>query len=326
MTRQIQKVSRDASRDPLPRVLERKMIRLRPTGYGLAFIAVLAVMLAGSIRYNNNLGFLLSFLLGSMAIVSCRHTRRNLEGIKIVSCRTAPVFAGESSAFDLVADPGRFRRHAVRFVFEHTDSMIADLAAGNRSTLSLRSPPLKRGMFFPGSLRVASRYPLGLFAATATLRPEAACPVYPMPIPGPFSGGRQGGGDRGEGNGALDAGAEDFQGLKAYEPGAPLQLISWKALSRGMGLYTKEFVSTVGAAVCFDWFQLVGMDDEKRLGRLCDMVLGAQQLNLPFGMRLPGETIRPGTGRAHGQRCLLELALYEPGGKPRWPQPQGQGG
>jgi uncharacterized protein (DUF58 family) len=297
------------------------MIRLRPTGYGIAFIAVLAVMLAGSLRYNNNLGFLLSFLLGSMALVSCRHTRRNLEGLRIVSCRSPAVFAGESAAFDLAAEAGHDRRNAIRFGFDRTDFLTADLSAGARRSLTLRSPPLKRGLFSPGQLRVTTCYPLGLFAARTTLRPEVACPVYPMPIGGPFDAGRQAGAERGEGSGPLGAGVDDFQGLKAYEPGAPLQLISWKALSRGMGLYTKEFVSTAGTAVCLDWFQLVGLEDEKRLGRLCDMVLGAQRLNLPFGMRLPGETVRSGSGHTHGRRCLLKLALFDPAGKPRRSQP-----
>ena len=317
MTRRNKTPPRGDFPHPLPRELERGRIRLRPTGYGLVFLAVLALMLAGSVRYNNNLGFLLSFLLGSMVDVSCRHTRRNLEGLKIVSCRADEVFAGEPAEFELVADPGATGRCAVTLGFENTEALTIELPVGKRTTLALRSPILRRGVFSPGSLRVVSCYPLGLFSAAALLRPDAACVVYPRPIPGPFDPGRQPGRERERGDGSAGAGsgAEDFQGLKAYEPGDPLQLISWKTLSRGMGLFTKEFVSGAGSAVCLDWFRLPGLEPEKRLGRMCDMVLNAQKSSLVFGMRLPGETIRPGIGPAHGRRCLLELALYDAGGK-----------
>lgn len=327
MKSRVEKQPQIEAHDSLPLTVERKRIRLRPTGYGLVFLAVLAAMLAGSIRYNNNLGFLLSFLLGSMVIVSCRHTRRNLEGIKLVSCGALPVFADESSEFETVADPGPLDRRAVTFGFENTEPLTEDLPAGKRAGLTLRSPPLGRGLFSPGALRVVSRYPFGLFAAGATFRPDVTGLVYPRPLSGPFDAGRQGDrSDRGKGEGATEAGADDFQGLRAYEAGDSLQLISWKTLSRGMGLYTKEFVTDGGSAVLLDWFRLAGMEEEKRLGRLCDMVLGAQRSNLPFGLRLPGETIRQGIGLAHGRRCLAELALFDPGGQTRMSQPDSGGG
>ena len=56
----------------LPVIIDRKKIRIRPTRNGLIFIALVLAMFLGSINYNNNLGFLLTFLLGSLAFVHSR--------------------------------------------------------------------------------------------------------------------------------------------------------------------------------------------------------------------------------------------------------------
>ena len=293
-----------------PHRIDRRAIRLRPTGYGMVFLAVLGVMLAGSIRYNNNLGYLLSFLLGSMALVSLAHTRRNLEGIRIVSCTALPVFAGQTADFLLATDSGHLHRRAVVVGFEHTASQTLELETGQTARKALRTPVLTRGIFPAGDLQVSSRYPLGLFVARTRLTTGVRCLVYPRPIGGPFDPGLGGEGDHPAGQGRDGAGSEDFQGLKAYQPGDSLQHLFWKAYSRGMGLYTKEFVSATGASVSLDWFRLEGMDTEQRLGRLCDMVLAAQRRSCFFGLRLPGKVVEPGAGTDHGRRCLVELALF----------------
>ena len=51
----------------LPHTLQPNRLKIRPTRYGNVFILLLLGMFVGSINYNNNLGFLLTFLLASMA-------------------------------------------------------------------------------------------------------------------------------------------------------------------------------------------------------------------------------------------------------------------
>ncbi len=48
---------------------------------------------------------------------------------------------------------------------------------------------------------------------------------------------------------------------------------------------------------------------EARLSRLCAWVLQADRLGLDYGLRLPGNEVRPGSGEAHKRRCLEALAL-----------------
>ena len=63
--------------------LTQRRIFILPTRQGVLFAIVLLIMLIGSINYNNSLGYLLTFLLASLAVVSILHTYRNLLSLKI---------------------------------------------------------------------------------------------------------------------------------------------------------------------------------------------------------------------------------------------------
>ena len=84
-----------------PVQLDRSRIFILPTATGLLFAVVLLVMLLGAINYANNMGYMFTFLLGSMALVSILHSYRNLAQLQFAAGRAEPVFAGERAAFDI---------------------------------------------------------------------------------------------------------------------------------------------------------------------------------------------------------------------------------
>ncbi|OQW93119.1 MAG: hypothetical protein BWK79_12810, partial [Beggiatoa sp. IS2] len=94
-------------------VLDRKHIYIVPTRQGLLFALILLVMLMGSINYNNSTGYLFTFLLTSMTMVSILHTHRNLLDLRLEAGKVAPVFVGERASFQLWLDNrGQPARHA----------------------------------------------------------------------------------------------------------------------------------------------------------------------------------------------------------------------
>ena len=115
--------------DRLPIILDRNQIRIRPTRNGLIFIVLVLAMFLGSLNYNNNLGFLLSFLLGSLAFVSIAHTYKNVAGITIGAAFAKPVFAGQKAVFEFLISGNAATR--VRLGFGFKDHRIAyyDLVA-----------------------------------------------------------------------------------------------------------------------------------------------------------------------------------------------------
>jgi len=82
-------------------VVTPRRIYILPTGYGILFAILLLLMLLGSINYANNLGFLLTFLLVGLGLVTMLHTWRNLVGLALNSGRATPVFAGEDAYFEI---------------------------------------------------------------------------------------------------------------------------------------------------------------------------------------------------------------------------------
>lgn len=303
----------------LPWTVARKNTYILPTRHGLMFLLVLAAMLAGSINYNNNLGFLLVFLLGSMAVVSMVHTHRNLKGLKILSVSARPVFAQETAVFVFLISPEDRRRNALEFFFENPGSAIENLSPDAEARISVRVAAPKRGLLFPGPLTVSTCFPLGLFYAWTRVRLNCFCTVYPNPIAGAFEFSEIAEGGTNQDSAPLLSGTDDFLGLKVYQPGDPVRRISWKALSRGQGLFTKEFAGHGRSNLVFDYEQMTGPDTETRLSQLCDLVRRAADANMEYGLNLPGSFIAPGSGSDHRHKCLKALALFginqEPGDK-----------
>ncbi len=298
--------------DRPPVTLDRRRIYILPTRHGLLFITVLLAMLLGSINYNNNLGFLLTFLLGGMAFISILYTARNLSGVTVLSALGGPVFAGERARVKVqvrASHAGGVVRPSIRFELPDGDPAGVSLDPDETAQVEIELKTRRRGILKPGPLVVSTRYPLGIFRAWARPHPPVEIPVYPRPMPGPFTlaaGGDRQGADDGEGG----IGAEDFEGLRSYQPGDAIQHISWKTLSRGQGVHTKVFTGGAGSAVTVDWATTSGADTEGRLARMCHLVIEADRRHLVYGLRLPGRELPPDRGTPHLHRCLTALARF----------------
>jgi uncharacterized protein (DUF58 family) len=293
----------------LPYTLPRKHLQIRPTRYGIVFILLLLGMFGGSINYNNNLGILLTFLLGSTALVSLTCTFKNISGITIISSAAKPVFAGQQAAFEIMVEDSGTDRTGVGFSFANQKAVVLNFVKGSNIRLKVEAHAAARGILRPGPLLIYSDYPLGLFQVQSHVHLNPECLVYPKPLVGkvtPIFGK-----DPAYADGRVSGpGTDEFQGLKGYLPGDPLQRISWRASSRGRGLFTKDFKGQYGASFYLDWNSLKSSDREQKMSLLCSAVLNAHRLNLLYGLKLPGQTIRPGNGRIHKNRCLKTLALF----------------
>lgn len=295
--------------DRLPLSFHRRRVYILPTAYGFLFLFILFAMLLGSINYNNNLGFLLVFLLGSITLVSIIHTYRNLAGIELLSVSAKPVFSGKTTRFKFLFRAGATRRCAIGVKMDKEFTVFENLAAKSDETIVVNIRVRFRGIFRPERTVVWSRYPLGLFRAWVVARPDVSCVVYPNPAAGPLRvAGLQGGEDSGEN--PVQRGADDFFGLKQYQPGDPLSRISWKSLSKGLGVFTKDFSGAGGMSMMLDYDTVNTNEVELKLSRLTDMVLKAHNMNAEYGLLLPGRTIAPGNGERHKHKCLEALAFH----------------
>ncbi len=81
--------------------LNQRRVFIVPTGPGFGFAGLVLILLIGSINYNLGLGFALTFVMGTCAIVDMYFTYKNLAQLHLRPGRAAPVFAGEEVLFEM---------------------------------------------------------------------------------------------------------------------------------------------------------------------------------------------------------------------------------
>lgn len=273
-------------------------------GFGLALLLLL--QLVASINYNNSLGFVLSFLVGSIGMLGAVYGFRNLAGLGLRVGRAEPVFAGEAAKFKLFIDnPTRTPRIALRVGLRHGPAQELNLPADGHLQTAVSVEAARRGWLDLPTVTLSSAFPLGIFHAWAPLRLKERALVYPRPAPDslPFPAAPGGGGHS-------RPSADDFHGFQSYQPGDPLRRIHWKGVAKGQGVHVKEYRGEDSVLLYLDYAQTPGHDAEARLGRLCRWLLDAEQAGAAYGLRLPGLDIPPASGPAHLRRCLESLALF----------------
>ena len=301
-------IFRAAVPDTPPVTLVQRRIFILPTKQGYFFGFVVLVLLVASINYALSLGFLLTFLLGSMAGVAMIHTWRNLAHLRLRPGRCEPVFAGDTAHFTVSVDSPSQTRFAIAVRRARDEPVFADVVPGETASLSMPADASRRGLVRCGRIEVFTRYPVGLFHAWSYVDFDLALVVYPRPDPTAGSPPAQSRSLSEEG--IPVAGDEEFNMLRIYRAGDTPRQIAWKALAREQGLLTKEFSATASSELWLDWNDARAPDLEARLSILCHWVLQAERFGQGYGLRLPGVTLPPARGEAHRARCLEALAFF----------------
>jgi uncharacterized protein (DUF58 family) len=287
-----------------------RSIYILPSREGLVMALLLLLMLIGSVNYGSNLGYLATFFLGGIWIISLFHTWRNLFQLKILSVRGGPVFAGNMVRFELlIQNPDSNPHPAVSLGLKLGAQQAATIDAASDYTYAIDLPAPKRGRLKLPELTLSSLYPLGLFYAWCYLPLDAGCIVYPKPA---------GQGEpsalhllKREGRGPQGQGVDDFIGHRRYQPGDPPARIDWKVHARDKGMQSKRFAGSQGGGdYLFDWDRLEAMDIEARLSLLTRYLLWCEKRQLNYGLCLPGFYSPIGRGEQQLQRCLTALADF----------------
>ncbi len=290
--------------------LHRRKIFILPTYYGLVFGATLFIMLLGALNYNNNLAFMLTFLLGGVALIATYHTYRNINRLLLRAGRCNPTFAGQPAHFRLIVDNLNGNpRYAVELIANDGSGTRADIPANSLTALELAVPTTRRGRHALGLVTIQTSYPIGVYRAWSYVDPQASCIVYPRPegldrAPPPSQ-------SVGAEQGNQHHGTDDFIGFRDYASGDSPRHIHWKAVARGQPIMTKQFSRPESQELWLDWDMLQGTDTESRLSQLCKWVLDAEDAGCRYGLRLPKQVIEQGNGEDHKHRCLEALALFE---------------
>ncbi|MBP0049508.1 DUF58 domain-containing protein [Marinobacterium sp. AK62] len=287
--------------------LTQKRIYILPTASGTLFLVLLMLLLLMAINYENNLIYALTFLLGSLFLVTILHTYHNLAGIQLTAVRGNHCHAGETAYFQLRLDQQGVRDR-IRLLLPGGSPVTVDLVEPIH-WLELGCPALERGWLKPSWVRLETLYPLGLFRAWTWARLEMKALVYPAPLDSPLPEQSESTWEGIEQNEGRD-GTEDFTGLERFRPGMSPRQIDWKSLARGRGLYAKQFTDYSSPDLWLDLHSMGGEPLERRLSRITGWVEQLSKEDRRYGLRLGATVLEPDRGEQHRYRVLKALALY----------------
>jgi uncharacterized protein (DUF58 family) len=296
-------------------------VYILPTRAGWMLGMTLLVMLVGSINYQLNLGYLLTFLLAGSTAVAMHQTHANLRRLQLQVRAAPPAFAGQSAQVSVsLHNPGRQARHAIALRWQgdrHAPAADAwtDIEPGGLAQLTLACPTRQRGRQAMPAIEIETRFPLGTFRAWSWCRPAATLLVYPSPEPspppcpagaGPENPGRHSTSRSGPG--------DEAQGVRPWRRGDPLKWVVWKKVARQWASGRAPWVSRDfdRPATSEFWLNVAATGlgpGEAALSRLCTWALQAEAKGARYGLDLPGARIEPDHGPTHLQRCLEALAL-----------------
>ncbi|MBK6008326.1 DUF58 domain-containing protein [Ramlibacter ginsenosidimutans] len=294
--------------------LTQRNVYILPTRPGFMLAGTLLVLLVGSINYQLNLGYLLTFLLAGCAIVGMHVSHATLRGLTLALMQPPPQFAGASAPLTVtLANARASTRYGIGLaVLDATQDdrwAWTDVPPQGSCTVQVAFRPQRRGLHRVPPLTAETRFPLGTFRVWTVWRPAAQVLVYPAPEahPPPLPAGEP----RSGGPAALRRaqGTGEFEGVRAYRRGDPMKLVVWKKAARSGELVSRDTLQAQRVELWLDYRQCGVADPEGRLARLAAWVLQADRLGLDYGLRLPGQEVEPGAGEAHKRRCLEALAL-----------------
>lgn len=291
--------------------INRHQLYILPTRHGVVFFLVLLLILLGAINYENSLGFMLSFLLGSLGFLGMIYTHQNLNNLCVSIGRAESVFVGQDILFPLQLKQTSIGTHPNIQVLSDDGPIVQAHLINNTTTECML--PVKaslRGYIHSGRIKVFSEYPLGLFHAWTWLNLDSRCLVYPAPDSHHYPLHFKDESSAGE-NAEAKSGVDDFAGIREYLPGDPPMHMAWKSIAKTGELQTKLFNNESAHEISISWSDTSEvLDIEQRLSILCRMVLDANEQSLKFGLSIPGTFIPPAAGLQHKHHCLKALALF----------------
>jgi uncharacterized protein (DUF58 family) len=299
--------------------LTQRNVYILPTRPGWMLAFTLVVLLVGSINYQLNLGYLLTFLLAGSAVVGMHVCHGNLRGVTLHLSPPAPVHAGQPVLLDIRLSSDRKRlRYGLGLGVVATSNEAPHLAwidvpAQGSSVIQVAWQAPRRGLLALPALTAQTLFPLGTFRVWTVWRPAAQVLVYPAPEthapplpPGEPLGGQA--------SGSQAQSTGEFDGVRAYRRGDPIKAVVWKKAAQAFAsgrdqLVSREAQNAQRQQLWLDHARCGANDLETRLSRLTAWVLLAERLGLDYGLRLPGRVIPPDQGMSHRNRCLEAMAL-----------------
>ncbi|MDX2506602.1 MAG: DUF58 domain-containing protein, partial [Gammaproteobacteria bacterium] len=287
----------------------RDRVYIVPTKAGLIFSILLLTLLVGSINYEKNLGFVLTFLLAGIGNILLLSTWRNIAGLEVKGSDASPIFCSDAADFSVqLINLELLDRYSIAISQHGIEYDVVDCKANRNQYIHFKVTGKQRGRLNADRFRLYTEFPSGLFIAWTWLDLSMSCIVYPAPetnITLPIFDHSDTGDSDTSGNGM-----ENFSHLRKYHQGDNMNRISWKAVAKTDKLFSKEFIGAKPVTHWINWHEIAARDNEHRLSIITALIINAENQQQFYGLRLPDMQIAPNHGNKHFHQCLTALALF----------------
>lgn len=300
--------------DTLPLRLQARRLYILPTRAGLAFAALLFVMLVAGLNYSNSLALFLTFMLAGFMLVGMHECQRTLRGLELAQAQAMDCHAGDDGLVELrFLNPTPLPRRALAARTAGLAPTEFDLQSDGSAAVPVKFHAARRGRHRLERIELSTSAPFGLFRCWTWLYLPVEALVYPRlagtrPLPVPSAG-------RPAQQGVTAASGEDeWAGLRDYQGGDSPRSIAWKSWARGGPLLVAQYAGSGGSDYLLGFAGLESLDLEARLSQLAAWIGECAQRDAACGLQLPAAQAPPARGAAHRTALLRQLALYGEGG------------
>ena len=270
-------------------------------GYMVAF-AILGVFAIG-VRIQNNMLLLMAIALFVIFMFSLIWSATNLDALSFKVLGKPQVLAGQSFQIPLMPN-SRSRLNDVWVRAVGGSEQRPAVLASSENQISIGFSPTLRGLQTLPPLMVETRFPFGV-ARAWTYISGGKIAVAPKPD---FAGCRSYFQLGHHTHAAELAGEYGADGLDSWQPGTPLNRISWKHFAASDKLLQKSGEEGGANTLFFSYQQVAHLGHEAALSVLCAGVLQAVSLRQNFHLELPNQTFKDLTP-AQISQALDALAL-----------------
>jgi uncharacterized protein (DUF58 family) len=295
--------------DVPPVSLQSRRVYILPTGAGIAFGAMLVVMMIAGINYGNSLSLFLMFLLAGFALVSMHQCHRNLVRTVLVSVTATPTFARTPGTLRVtLQNDAEFHRYGIEITPPDGKPTSRGILSHGQVQIDAPVDAPTRGIVRIERFQVSCTYPFGLFRAWSWIHMPIEMVVYPRPngaLPMPADAGNKAGT-----RSRAHSGSDEWLGLRPFRDGDSPRQVAWKAYARGAPLLVKEYTAMGADLRVFDFRQLENLALEARLEQLARWVVDAETHGERYGLIIPPHELEPDSGPQHRHQCLAALAAH----------------
>lgn len=254
--------------------------------------------------YQNNLVFMMAFILLALGLVTIIQTARNIRDLEILQIHIEPAFEQKKAKIKFIIK-NKSKRSAHNIFIKAADlskkkffrphfiiSPPLSIDRLSLATVEMTYPnQLPWGLYKIEHFELATSYPYGLFTAWIIQKLKTDYFIYPQPAGAALNL-----------NFKVSAG-DDYSQHRPFYPGDSFSRIDWKKKAQGRGLLTKEFTDNQNDQVVFNLEEL----NFEKPQQISKWINDCFNNKIEVGLKTKDSFISPSIGPLHFHKIFQEF-------------------